>query len=142
MAVTPSRWYALSVKQPWAALLVAGRKAIEVRTWSTRRRGPILIHAAKVPDRRPWAWAWVGDDPVLRAAAGITGGVVGVGELADCLTYPTAGAFAADRNRHLNDPGWFRPPRMYGFVLAGVRPVPFLPYPGTTFFFPVGGFVL
>jgi hypothetical protein len=135
-------FYALSIKQPWAALVVAGRKTVEVRTWPTRRRGRILIHTGKVPDRRPQAWAWVADDPVLRVAAGLTGGVVGVGELADCLTYPTAAAFAADAGRHRNDPAWFRPPRLYGFVVAGVRPVPFHPCPGKTYFFRVDGIEL
>jgi hypothetical protein len=28
----PGVWYALSVKQPWAALLAAGVKTVEVRT--------------------------------------------------------------------------------------------------------------
>ena len=31
--------YALSVKQPWATLLVHGLKTIEVRAWPTARRG-------------------------------------------------------------------------------------------------------
>ena len=39
--------YALSVRQPWAALLVAGRKTVEVRTWSTAVRGRVFIHAAR-----------------------------------------------------------------------------------------------
>ena len=55
----PDVWYALSVKQPWAALLAAGVKTVEVRTWPTGRRGRLLIHAGKVPDERPEAWAWV-----------------------------------------------------------------------------------
>ncbi len=43
-----AKLYALSLKQPWAALLVTGRKRIEVRNWPTARRGRILIHAARV----------------------------------------------------------------------------------------------
>src|SRR5947199_331497 len=45
--------YALSFKQPWAALLVHGLKSIEVRVWPIARRGPVLIHAARIPDPRP-----------------------------------------------------------------------------------------
>lgn len=41
---------ALSVRQPWATLIVAGLKRVETRTWATRHRGPLLIHAAKTPD--------------------------------------------------------------------------------------------
>jgi len=51
--------YGLSLKQPWAALLANGHKTIEVRRWPTARRGRILIHAARVPDERPEAWALV-----------------------------------------------------------------------------------
>jgi hypothetical protein len=134
-------WHALSIRQPWAALLVSGRKTVEIRTWPTRRRGRILIHAGKVPDRRPAAWEMVADDPVLQAAAAITGGVVGVGELIDCVTYAAAEAFAADQDRHHNKPEWFRPPRVYGLVFANMRPVPLHPCAGSTFFFGVDGFV-
>lgn len=35
----------ISVHQPWAYLLAAGRRKIEVRSWDTKYRGPILIHA-------------------------------------------------------------------------------------------------
>lgn len=37
----------LSVRQPWADLLVRGPKDVENRTWSTTHRGWILIHATK-----------------------------------------------------------------------------------------------
>lgn len=38
---------ALTVWQPWASLLAAGVKEYETRSWSTRYRGLIAIHAAK-----------------------------------------------------------------------------------------------
>ncbi len=38
--------YALSVKQPWALLIVAGYKNVENRSWPTRFRGRIYIHAS------------------------------------------------------------------------------------------------
>lgn len=40
---------ALSVRQPWAALIVDGVKDVENRTWSTPHRGPLAIHAARTP---------------------------------------------------------------------------------------------
>lgn len=43
MATVP----ALTVHQPYAHLIAAGRKPIETRTWATRYRGPLLIHASK-----------------------------------------------------------------------------------------------
>jgi hypothetical protein len=36
----------LSVKQPWASLIVSGIKDIENRTWKTSYRGELLIHAS------------------------------------------------------------------------------------------------
>ena len=37
---------ALSVRQPWASLIAFGAKTVEVRSWSTSHRGPLLIHAS------------------------------------------------------------------------------------------------
>ena len=36
---------ALTIKQPWAALIVNGYKKYEFRSWKTNYRGKILIHA-------------------------------------------------------------------------------------------------
>jgi len=130
---------AISVKQPWAALIVAGLKTVEVRTWPTRRRGPVLIHASKVADDRPEGWERI-DTPELWEVAALRGGIIGVAELAACRGYDTAEAFAADAGLHLNAPGWFRPPRLYGFVLRDIRAVTFYPYPGQTMFFRVDGY--
>jgi patatin-like phospholipase/ASCH domain-containing protein len=36
----------LSIRQPWASLIISGVKDVENRTWPTRYRGPVLIHAS------------------------------------------------------------------------------------------------
>ncbi len=131
----PETDYALSVKQPWAALLVTGLKTVEVRVWSTARRGRILIHAARAPDPSAYAWSLV--PPELRKTAGLLGGIIGAGRLTDCLAYRTSEDFAADQPRHRNDPTWFRPPVLYGFAFADLAPLPFRKYPGWMRFFPV-----
>lgn len=133
--------HALSIKQPWAALIAAGRKTVEVRTWSSPRRGPILIHAAKIPDPRPEAWDAL-DTQEMRTAAEFRGGFVAVAEIVDCILYDSPEAFAADVGRHFNAPAWFRPPQFYGFVFAGIRPLAFRRWPGNTSFFPVAGYTL
>src|SRR5947209_16278 len=120
--------YALSLKQPWATLLVHGLKTIEVRRWPTSRRGPLLIHAAKVSDDRPEAWAHVPEE--LRQAAQVVGGILGAGELMQCLGYRTLDAFSRDQARHLNELAWFEPPILYGFVFAKLKPMPFHACPG------------
>jgi ASCH domain len=127
--------YALSLKQPWATLLVHGRKSIEVRSWTTRRRGRVLIHAARAPDPRPEAWAQVPLE--LREAAQLGGGVIGAADLTEVRIYRTPHLFVADQARHLNDPSWFKPPYLYGFVFANPHPLPFRLYPGNVRFFTV-----
>ena len=37
----------ITIKQPFASLIAEGIKEYEFRTWKTKYRGPILIHAAK-----------------------------------------------------------------------------------------------
>lgn len=41
---------ALTVRQPYAALIVAGMKTVETRSWSATHRGRIAIHAGQVVD--------------------------------------------------------------------------------------------
>ncbi|GAB6172011.1 hypothetical protein JCM15765_14890 [Paradesulfitobacterium aromaticivorans] len=38
---------AISLLQPWASLIATGAKKIETRSWATRYRGPLAIHASK-----------------------------------------------------------------------------------------------
>jgi hypothetical protein len=42
----------LSIRQPYAALICRGIKKAENRSWETKYRGKILIHAL----RKPLAW--------------------------------------------------------------------------------------
>lgn len=37
---------AITILQPWASLVACGEKKIETRSWATRYRGEIAIHAA------------------------------------------------------------------------------------------------
>ena len=36
----------LSIKEPWASLIMNGTKKIETRSWKTKYRGEIYIHAS------------------------------------------------------------------------------------------------
>lgn len=38
---------ALTIKEPWASLIINGYKEYEFRSWKTNYRGKILIHAGK-----------------------------------------------------------------------------------------------
>ncbi len=42
----------ITIKQPWATLIAEGIKEYEFRTWNTKYRGDILIHAGKSIDKK------------------------------------------------------------------------------------------
>jgi hypothetical protein len=90
----------LSVRQPFAGLIISGKKKIEYRRWSTNYRGALLIHAG------------------LAKARGVKGseteqfpkgGIVGIAELVDCVALEGGG---------------------YGFKLRDARPLKFIPSKG------------
>ena len=41
----------LTIKQPWATLIMQGDKRFEFRSWQTKHRGELLIHAGKTIDK-------------------------------------------------------------------------------------------
>ena len=43
---------AITIKQPYASLIAAGIKVYEFRTWKTKYRGELLIHAGKSIDKK------------------------------------------------------------------------------------------
>ena len=45
---------ALSITEPYASLIADGVKHIETRSWKTKYRGPILIHASSTPVPRAY----------------------------------------------------------------------------------------
>jgi hypothetical protein len=127
--------FALSLKQPWATLLAHGIKTMEIRKWPTTHRGHVLIHAAKIADDRPEAWRHVPAD--LQEVVALRGGIIGSACLTGCLAYRSPRIFAMDQRLHLNEPGWFEGPIMYGFTFTRATPLPFREFPGWLRFFPV-----
>lgn len=97
---------ALSIRQPWAWRILHEGKDIENRDWPTRFRGTFLIHASKGVD--------TADQDEVKAKGMPIGGIVGRADIVDCV------------NR--SDSPWFF--GRYGFVLANVRPLPFIPCKG------------
>jgi hypothetical protein len=136
-----AKFTAISIKQPWAALLVAGVKSVEVRTWPTRKRGRILIHAAKTIDDRPEGWALI-NAPELTALAALRGGIIGFAELISCVRYRTADAFVRATDEHRNNPDWFDSKGLFGFVFQNPHPIAYHACPGRTLFFTVEGITL
>ncbi|HUW14398.1 MAG TPA: ASCH domain-containing protein [Anaerolineae bacterium] len=131
---------ALSIKQPWAMLIVGGQKSIEVRKWKGCPRHAIgqeiAIHAGrKIDDSAPQevrkrafqvSGAWQGQ----------TGGIIGRATLVDVLRF-TMSSFEDLYEDHLNPPAWFE----HGLIgLQFISPVRFpemIPYRGQLGFFDV-----
>jgi uncharacterized protein (UPF0264 family) len=118
---------ALSLKQPWAALLAHGWKTIEVRRWTTRHKGQVLIHAAREDDERARVPELAHSE--LRQVTELRGGIIGVGNLREVKPYRSREEFVADRHLHFNDPSWFEE-GLYGFCFEDLVPVRFIPEPG------------
>jgi hypothetical protein len=62
---------ALTVRQPWATLLVTGRKRIETRSRDTKHRGPLVIHAGTAMPCRIGQRVTFGEYEVERDRSGL-----------------------------------------------------------------------
>jgi predicted transcriptional regulator len=99
----------LSIKQPFADLIIAGRKTIEIRNWKTNYRGELLIHASKLPDKAALKRFNLVGHNLPRGA------VVDKVKLIDCKDYKTYADFIKDKNLHLAED--YKAGHNFGFVL-------------------------
>lgn len=106
---------ALSFRQPWAELILQGRKTLDLRTWQTHYRGPLAIHASQTVEAA--ACRAHGLEPKTLT----TGALVGTVTLLDVVLLNEA-AYEARRSEHLAG-RHFRDP-MYGWVLGDPRRLP------------------
>lgn len=74
---------ALSLIQPWATLIMDGRKTCETRSWPTRWRGKVAIHSSKKIDK--FACQDFGYDPKMLP----TGSILGTAIIANCVQFPS-----------------------------------------------------
>lgn len=134
---------AISIRQPWAAFIVHCGKNMENRSWATRFRGPVLIHAAKgmtdeeYYDAVRFAHFTCGvSKEALKAHCeaaaldALRGGIVGYAEVTDCVSFERHAALSPEHRSP-----WFV--GEFGFHLANVQPLPFLLTPGRLGFFEV-----
>lgn len=130
---------ALSIRQPWASLILKAGKDVENRCWPTKFRGRILIHAAKgmTLDEHEDAIHFAGRACKAKphpAAGGATfrelgfaredlqrGGFIGSVEIVDCVSHSESPWFMGE----------------YGFLLRDPQPLPFRPWKGQLGFFDV-----
>jgi ASC-1-like (ASCH) protein len=103
----------LSLKQPYAELIVSGKKTIELRTWNTKFRGEFLIHASRTVDKEASERNKI--DPKLL----ITGAIIAKAVLYDVKSYDSKNSFLRDKNKHFADPRSTN--YKYGFLLKEVK---------------------
>jgi len=106
---------ALSLKQPYAELVVSGKKKIELRKWNTKFRGEFLIHSSKNPDLK--AMKQFGFDSLP------LGFIIGKAKLVEVKHYNSKEEHSKDKNLHLASSDWGD----YGFVLENpkrIKPIP------------------
>ncbi|MET3925569.1 ASCH domain-containing protein [Devosia sp. 2618] len=122
---------ALSIRQPWAWAILHAGKNVENRSWRTSRRGRIAIHASKGMTRDEY-------EHCLATMHGISenhpfpsglrlpnfddlerGGIIGEARIIDCVMTSASPWFFGE----------------FGFLLAEVRSVPFIPVKGEQGFF-------
>ena len=105
---------AISIRQPYAWLVVGGHKPIENRTWNTNYRGPLAIHAPLKTHDHPLTEIAQRHHVAIDPTALEFGGIIGHVDLIDVV---------------ISSPSpWFTGP--FGFVFANPRPCPFIPTRG------------
>ena len=109
----------ISIRQPWAWLIVAGLKDIENRDWRTHFRGQVLIHAGKYIPYENEVSEIEKEFNVTLPKEFEVGGIIGSAEIVDCVT--------------AHESQWFF--GRFGFVLRNAKPCDFFPCTGKLGFF-------
>jgi hypothetical protein len=102
--------HAISIRQPYAELILRGRKKVEYRGGNTTLRERVYIYAARRPgDRESW------DDLGLEPGDLSTGVIVGTVEISECFG-----------NEELGEYEWLlaRPKRLRRFLRPRNQPQP------------------
>lgn len=108
----------IAVRQPFAWLIVNGHKEIEYRSWLTKFRGLVLVHASLKLHADAAHIVWDCEQAGIPLPKAVhTGGIVGVVNVIDCQPVAQGG---------------------YGFLLADARPLKFYPFKGKLGFFETG----
>ncbi len=116
----------LTVKNPWATLILSGQKTLEVRSWSSKHRGRLGIHvAAQDASQKKWS---DGERACVAAALERCGGrllplghLAGEVELVEICPMTAEDAFEGGSMTEL-EPSTNRP--LFAWVLARPRLYP------------------
>ena len=103
----------LSICQPFAELIVQGKKAIELRKWNTKFRGEFLVHAAKNVLTEDCKRLKISPEEIA------TGAIIGKVNLVDVKKYESDKELNKDKKRHhsVSD----NTKNKYGFILENPK---------------------
>jgi len=121
---------ALSLIQPWAELIVQGRKTIELRKWNTKFRGIFYVHASMKTDKNKCRELKINPETL------INGAILGKCELIDVKKYNSKEELRKDSEKHFA-PEYKIP--CYGFILKNAEKIKPLKCRGKLGFFTCTG---
>jgi predicted transcriptional regulator len=104
----------LSVSQPFADLIISGKKTIELRKWNTNFRGEFLIHAPlkiRTEDCRR----------LKINKKFVTGAIIGKAEIWDVKKYNSIKEIKMDQKFHLASKNFHD--KTFGFRLKNAKPL-------------------
>ena len=126
----------LALSQPWAELLVSGKKKIETRNKNTNYRGWFYVYACRKGTNEKTVKSFGFESlPV--------GFIIGKAFLKDVKRYNSLAEFAADVKLHLatekelKAEGWTAKMPKYGYMISEAKRVKALPFRGMPGFFNV-----
>ena len=119
----------MSVSQPFADLIISGKKTIELRNWNTNFRGEFLIHSPIKIRKKDCKRLKINQKLV-------TGSIVGKATLYDVKKYQTAKEVMMDKKYHLASKDSYS--KKFGFLLKNSKQfrIP-IPWKGQLGFFDV-----
>ena len=118
----------LSVSQPYADLIISGKKTIELRTWNTKFRGEFLIHAPLKIKKDACRRLRIGESNFRTRV------IIGKVEIYDVKVYESLKELKVDYNKHLASEEFLH--HRYGFLLRNPQALRIpIPYKGSLGFF-------
>lgn len=131
---------ALTILEPWASLIACGAKKVETRSWPTKYRGPIAIHAGKRINQESaflnpiYSTLMTADLDPNKASSLSPGKVIAIAELKYCLQINESHVhyLKEDQANGVNNEYAFGDYTLgrYAWVLANVRRIEPIPAKG------------
>ncbi len=104
----------LSVSQPFADLIIKGKKTIELRRWNTTFRGEFLIHSPKKIKLKDCKRLGINPKNLVKGA------IVGKAEIYDVKKYDSKSQIIKDSKKHFASKSFQN--NKYGFLIKNAKP--------------------